>query len=406
MDRSTFIILCAVAVTSFSRSSEQSISFHVSPDEKYIEIKKEGSFKVWLDNNDDDAEPVEVFLNVSTNNDDVIFVSESVYILGSNKTTVDYSTDKPGNAKISFSLPQIEDYLKITGIQDTYIHVYVIRSHPLDIFNDVIGWIYFVAWSVSFYPQIFENIRRRSVVGLNFDFLAYNLLGFSVYSVFNIGLYWVPYIQDEYHDENPGQLIPVKLNDVIFSIHATLITMVTISTCLFFKRDKQKVSWFCRIFVILSLLVIVVLAIFTLTGDFKKCTWLNFINWISYIKLAVSFIKYVPQAYMNYKRKSTVGWSIGNVLLDFTGGSLSILQSLLISYNSNDWPSLVADPVKFGLGFLSIIFDILFMIQHYVLYRHARDDDADFSRSYKIFDNVDTESEPSWNPSADYLAES
>ena len=31
------------------------------------------------------------------------------------------------------------------------------------------------------------------------------------------------------------------------------------------------------------------------------------------------------QVYLNFRRKSTVGWSIGNVLLDFTGGSLSIL---------------------------------------------------------------------------------
>ena len=36
---------------------------------------------------------------------------------------------------------------------------------------------------------------------------------------------------------------------------------------------------------------------------------------------------------MNFRRKSTVGWSIGNVLLDFTGGSLSILQMFLTSYN-------------------------------------------------------------------------
>ena len=42
-----------------------------------------------------------------------------------------------------------------------------------------------------------------------------------------------------------------------------------------------------------------------------------------------SFLK----VYMNYKRKSTVGWSIGNVLLDFAGGALSILQMILISYN-------------------------------------------------------------------------
>ena len=37
---------------------------------------------------------------------------------------------------------------------------------------------------------------------------------------------------------------------------------------------------------------------------------------------------------MNFQRKSTVGWSIGNVLLDFTGGSLSILQMIILSYNN------------------------------------------------------------------------
>ena len=37
---------------------------------------------------------------------------------------------------------------------------------------------------------------------------------------------------------------------------------------------------------------------------------------------------------MNFQRKSTLGWSIGNVLLDFTGGSLSLLQMFLLAYNS------------------------------------------------------------------------
>ena len=75
---------------------------------------------------------------------------------------------------------------------------------------------------------------------------------------------------------------------------------------------------------------------------------------------------------MNYKRKSTVGWSIINILLDFTGGSLSLLQMFLLAYNFNDWSSIFGSPTKFGLGFFSIIFDIVFIIQHYVLYRHAK----------------------------------
>lgn len=36
---------------------------------------------------------------------------------------------------------------------------------------------------------------------------------------------------------------------------------------------------------------------------------------------------------MNYRRKSTIGWSIGNILLDFTGGTLSMLQMILNAYN-------------------------------------------------------------------------
>jgi cystinosin len=55
--------------------------------------------------------------------------------------------------------------------------------------------MYFVAWSISFYPQIFLNIYRRSVVGLNFDFLAFNITGFLAYSVFNIGLFWIPEVE-------------------------------------------------------------------------------------------------------------------------------------------------------------------------------------------------------------------
>jgi len=56
-------------------------------------------------------------------------------------------------------------------------------------------------------------------------------------------------------------------------------------------------------------------------------------------------------------------------LLDFTGGSLSIIQMILISYNNNDWASIFGDPTKFGLGFFSVVFDIFFMLQHYVFYR-------------------------------------
>ena len=68
---------------------------------------------------------------------------------------------------------------------------------------------------------------------------------------------------------------------------------------------------------------------------------------------------------MNYKRKSTVGWSIMNIFLDFTGGTFSIVQILLIGDNSGNWDVFAAggsfNIAKFFLGFTSMVFDLLFM---------------------------------------------
>ncbi|KAJ3220843.1 hypothetical protein HK099_003955 [Clydaea vesicula] len=80
--------------------------------------------------------------------------------------------------------------------------------------------------------------------------------------------------------------------------------------------------------------------------------------------MAVSLVKYTPQAVLNYKLKSTDGWSILNIALDFTGGVLSITQLILDCYITNNWDGIIGNPVKFGLGFISIFFDILFFYQH------------------------------------------
>ena len=44
-----------------------------------------------------------------------------------------------------------------------------------------------------------------------------------------------------------------------------------------------------------------------------------------YGKAAITLVKYMPQVYLNYKRQSTIGWSLANVMMDFAGGSFSFL---------------------------------------------------------------------------------
>ena len=72
---------------------------------------------------------------------------------------------------------------------------------------------------------------------------------------------------------------------------------------------------------------------------------------------------------MNYKLKSTAGWNIGQSIMDFTGGLTSVFQLCLEAVVKHDSTAVTGDPVKFGLGFVSVIFDIILMTQHYVLYR-------------------------------------
>lgn len=79
----------------------------------------------------------------------------------------------------------------------------------------------------------------------------------------------------------------------------------------------------------------------------------------------------MPQAWLNYKRKSTVGWSIGQILLDLAGGVLSLVQLVIDSSFQNDWSGITGNPVKLLLGNITIISDLIFIVQHYILYRGA-----------------------------------
>ncbi|XP_071459463.1 cystinosin isoform X3 [Marmota flaviventris] len=246
------------------------------------------------------------------------------------------------------------------------IRFLVIRSNTISIINQVIGWIYFVAWSISFYPQVIKNWRRKSVIGLSFDFVALNLMGFVAYSVFNIGLLWIPYIKEQFFIKYPNGVNPVDSNDVFFSLHAVALTLIVIVQCCLYERGSQRVSRPAIGFLVLLWLFAFITMIVAAAG---ATTWLQFLFCFSYIKLAVTLVKYFPQAYMNFYYKSTAGWSIGNVLLDFIGGSFSLLQMFLQSYNNDQWTLIFGDPTKFGLGVFSIFFDVVFFIQHFCLYR-------------------------------------
>ena len=76
---------------------------------------------------------------------------------------------------------------------------------PYGSISAMLGWVYFAAWSISFWPQIFLNAYRRSVEGLSFDFLALNLLGFCCYSAYNLGYFYNDDIRAAYQRAHNGR---------------------------------------------------------------------------------------------------------------------------------------------------------------------------------------------------------
>lgn len=88
------------------------------------------------------------------------------------------------------------------------------------------------------------------------------------------------------------------------------------------------------------------------------------------MKLCITISKYVTQALYNHKRGSTEGWSIFNILCDFTGGTLSVLQGVVSAIACGESPFGGAlNVVKYLLGIFTIIFDIIFILQHYVFFK-------------------------------------
>lgn len=191
--------------------------------------------------------------------------------------------------------------------------------------------------------QVILNIQRKSVVGLSIDFVVLNvrtrfektklkILGFVSYSIYNVALFSSSEIQNEYRRRHPNSnaLPLVQVNDIFFAVHAATISIITLSQiyCWGFTRSRRQVpsAWTWGI-VFASGFSIGILSCIVAVSNGRVIEKIDVYYALSYIKLLCTFVKYVPQviastslsidkqAFLNYQRQSTTGWSIHNILL-------------------------------------------------------------------------------------------
>jgi cystinosin len=207
-----------------------------------------------------------------------------------------------------------------------------------------IGYIYFLAWSTSFYPQVVINMTRRSTEGLSPDFCVLNVLGFACYTAYNVSFFWSRTIQELYRKRHGADAeITVQSNDVAFAIHALILSSATVLQILYFGGGVRALALSKPILLVIAGIIVVctlypILIWVTASAaiyknedennnkDLNYFNWLDFLYLLSFVKIGISLVKYIPQVILNVQRKSTVGWSIQNIILDFSGGVLSDLQ--------------------------------------------------------------------------------
>ncbi|KAL3784051.1 hypothetical protein ACHAWO_008041 [Cyclotella atomus] len=280
-------------------------------------------------------------------------------------------------------------------------------SHSWQILSNVIGYTYFLAWSTSFYPQILLNRQRRTTHGLSVDFCILNVLGYICYTIYTTNFYFNPIIIQQYKDRmssnnsnnhhsnyntnsndqsttttsatTTSAQITVQGNDVAFAIHAVIMASVTLSQIALYDtfavRPPSR-----RVYILLGAAMAYCLIYIIGTATLQHhVNYLGLLYVLGSIKIGVTIGKYIPQVLLNRSRKSTVGWNVWNVILDLSGGVLSLVQLIGDCADMGDWSGVTGNPAKILLALVTICFDLIFLVQHYVLYV---DGDAEEKHSY------------------------
>jgi cystinosin len=230
---------------------------------------------------------------------------------------------------------------------------YAVQSLSNNI-SSFLCWTSVVAGVLSFWPQIFLNWYRQSIIGLSIDGQVYNLLSLIASLLFHCTLYFNPQIRFSYGETNDG-----LKKEILLAMIAITAMLVVLCQCYVYPRGSQKMSrsclWVIWVLTVLSFVVGLISSSYLLL--------LSFITpWIYYLHVVLSILKYAPQLHLNYCRKSASGFAIWGVLFDLLRLEMDVFQMCF------QRDIVVKRPFELVLSLLMASMDILLLLQynHYV----------------------------------------
>jgi len=253
-----------------------------------------------------------------------------------------------------------------------------------------LGLGYVVSWGLSYYPQLNLNYKNKSTQGLSMDFVLLNVTGYLGYVVYNYLLVMNSTVRETYMENTGTHGISARGTDLFFAIHGFILTILVMLQCFYYSSDwKWYHNWTKQGKVAcIGLWCSLSYATWCLFFNYSSETLVLFLRIFGNVKLIVTFMKYPPQMYFNYKRQSTAGWSITYSWLDSLGGLFSVLQMLLLYYQSGDSTVFSGNFPKLGLGTLSLLCNSFLLVQHYIFYKRTSSDASVELKNLKYIRNL------------------
>jgi cystinosin len=187
-----------------------------------------------------------------------------------------------------------------------------------------------------------DTIDIYRAVGLSADFTWINPLGFLALTIWSFGIYFSPVARREYRLRHEGHLPQVSKSDLAFALHGFLLSsfqfvQVYYYTYYYRKSSKNQNPIFTTEteedpllptredpdFVVTSqpttrsLIFKFLIAVAWVAGigggafaGIGNFTFLDWLYLVSTIKLVISIIKFIPQVLLNWRLKSSEGFSV------------------------------------------------------------------------------------------------
>ena len=241
-------------------------------------------------------------------------------------------------------------------------------------------------YCISFLFQPIQFYQTKTIIGYKIDFIIMNLFGYLCFFLFKLkGIF----------NEDIG-IKETNSIDLVIIIYLILIMIITLVLIIYYNNgnDLKIYPIVLNIIILLSFGAFLLFILESILEKYKSEDHINF-NCFIYLglcKYIMDLIKYIPQIIFNKSEKTTIGWNIYYIIFELISIILYYLSLISEIYNNSfdilNPPKNESKLIFYSeliIPFISLIYDIIFIVQQYLYYDSNEEYFAKYNKDKIIF---------------------